>query len=49
MPNASRGSVASSTRLSRKSISMVTMMPPVSRMGARTPSRCIRPNVWLTL
>ena len=38
-PIVSSGSVAISTRLSRKSIISVTSMPPSSNIGARTPRR----------
>ena len=40
-----KGSVATSTSVSTGSMVAATAMPPMSRMGARTPSLCIMPII----
>ena len=46
---AKKGRVHTSTRVSTGSRVRVMRMPPTSRMGARTPMRCIMPIIWWTL
>ena len=43
------GSTDIITKVSTGSIVMVMQMPPISRIGARIPMRCIMPMTWLTL
>ena len=47
--SAMNGSTDIITKVSTGSIVMVMQMPPISRIGARMPSRCIMPMTWLTL
>ena len=43
-----KGSAAASTDASFGSIVMVISIPPVSRIGPRTPKRCTRANIRFT-
>ena len=43
------GIIATRTAPNRGSIAIVTMIPPISRIGARTPSRCIMFSIRWTL
>jgi two-component system sensor histidine kinase YesM len=45
----SRGRTVIMTRARRRSSTSVMARPPKSRMGARTPMRCIMPMKWCTL
>ena len=45
----SSGSAAAITSVSTGSSASATIMPPISIIGARTPSRCMRSIIWCTL
>ena len=47
--SAMKGSSATSSADSAASRVMVTMMPPIKRIGARMPMRCIMPVMRYTL
>ena len=44
-----KGSVHTNTRVSTGSRVRVMSIPPIRRIGARMPMRCIMPSIWCTL